>query len=131
MHAGNLANIIEVRNARIANADIWIRGNANEALTPIEEEIFAQLVYMTNDRFWFPVEQQRLLGIDGWEELDIAQFAAYLHASPRALRLWRSREESLAKYRGAIKPGERLTSDWVTRVESAIAAIERDAQGAR
>jgi len=127
MHASNHANVIEVRNARIASAEIWTKGNTNEELTPQEEEIYAQLVYMTNDRFWFAIEQQQLLGLGEGSRADVAEFAAYLHENPRARRLWRSREDRLAKYRGMIDPNERYTPDWITRVESAIAVFELEA----
>ena len=128
MHASNLANILEVRTARMSNAEIWIKGNANEELTPAEAEIYAQLVYMTNDRFWFAIEQQKLLGLDTWEDLDVANFAGYLHENPAARRVWRSREERLAKYRGMIYLEDDFTNNWISRVESAIAVFEREAE---
>ena len=127
MHASTLDNILEVRNAKIANANIWMKGNSGEELTTAEKEVYAQLVYMTNDRFWFAVREQQLLGLEEIGGLDIAQFASYLHENPRARRLWRSREGRLAKYRGMIRPNEELTSEWVTQVEAAIAVFERDA----
>ena len=62
MAASNLGNATEIRNARIANAEIWTKGNSNEELTPLEKEIYAQLVYMTNDRFYYAIQQQKLWG---------------------------------------------------------------------
>jgi hypothetical protein len=127
MHANNLANVIDVRNARIANAEIWAKGNANGELTPIEELIYAQLVYMTNERFWYAIEQFKLLGLDEGPSADIAQFSAFLHENPRARSLWRLREDQLAKYRGIIDPNERFTPGWIAQVETAIAKFEREA----
>jgi len=126
MHANDLGNTLDVRNAKIANAEIWIKGNAGEELTTVEEVIYAQLVYMTNDRFWYAVQEQRRLGLEKVDGLDVAEFASFLHENPKARRLWRFREERLAKYRGMIRPYEEVTSNWMTQVEAAIAVFERE-----
>ena len=127
MHANSLANVIEVRNAFIGNAEIWNRGNENDELTAAEERVYAQLVGIVNDRFYFGVQQQQALAFEEIAGLEVAVFAGFLHEHPRALQSWRSREERLARHRGMIHPDEAVTSEWVTRVESAIAVFERNA----
>ena len=127
MTSNALANIIEVRNSIIGNAEIWNKGNENKELTPVEEVIYAELVGLINDRFYFSVEQQELLAIEEFEGLDVAEFAGFLYENPRALHLWRAKEERLAKYRGIVRPNEQLTSEWITKVESALTKFERDA----
>ena len=73
------------------------------------------------------VEQQELLAIEEFEGLDVAEFAGFLYEHPRALHLWRAKEERLARYRGMVRPDEQLTSEWITKVESALTKFERDA----
>lgn len=131
MHANNLANILEVHNAMINNAEIWKKGNADSELTPAEEEIYARLVTITNDRFYFAVAQQEVLGLDEFDDVDVAVFAGFLHENHRALQVWRSREERLAEYRRQLRPDEQVTPNWTRRVESAIAAFERNVETRR
>ena len=116
---------IAMRNARIANAEIWIKGNANEELTPVEEEIYAQLVYMNNQRFWIISENVQLLGWDQWKDMPAADFAGFLYDKPLAQRLWRERNDRLARYRGVIIQDETTTPGWRARVESALAEFEQ------
>ncbi len=131
MYSNTLANLIEAHNAVISNAEIWSKGNANEELSPTEEVIYGQLVAITNDRFFFSVRQQNVLGMEEFRDLDVAQFAGFLYENSRARELWRSREQRLAKYRGMVRPDERLTSEWVASIESAVNLFERTAESDR
>lgn len=122
----NLATVIEVRKARIANAEIWIKGNSSEELTPVEQEIYAELVYMQNDLNWFFQAQQKALGNDEWKEIAEADLAAFLYKSPRARSLWNAREERLTTHRTLIRPD--FASSWQDRVEAAISVFEQAAE---
>lgn len=125
MNATVLANSMGESSAIIENADVWVRGNAGEELTPGEEAIFSRLVRNVNDRAYFAVQQQRLLGLGEVAALDIAEYAGYLHENPGGRRVWRDREASLQKYRGLVRPGEQVTSEWIEAVESNLAIFDR------
>jgi hypothetical protein len=127
MNAAVLANAIEGSNAIIANADIWVRGNAGEKLTPVEEAIFVHLVTNVNDRAYYGVQYQRLLGIDE-AEIDAADYAGFLYENPGARRVWREREANLQKYRGLVNPAEQITPEWIESVESNLAIFDREAE---
>ena len=123
------ANDVDLRNARIANAEIWIKGNASEELTTVEKEIYAQMVYMLNEKYWVIGEQNKLLGLDQWKGLAAADFAGFLHEKPLAQRLWRERNDRLRHYRGIASPNEATTPAWRNSVESALAKFEQSTAG--
>ena len=127
MLANDWANLLEVTNAKIDNAEVWIKGNTSQKMSPVEEEIFGQLVIMESTHFFYAIEQFGLLGLE-YEAASVAPLAAYFHENPQARRLWRSHEIRIAKYRGMLDPNEKFTPDWIDRVESAIAAFERQAE---
>lgn len=127
-NASELANAIQESSALMAYADTWVRGNAGEALTPVEQVVFRRLVRNVNDLAYFNVQQQRLLGRDDVAELDIAAYAGFLHENPGARRGWRTREENLQRYRRAANPDERITPGWIEAVEAYLAALERDGE---
>jgi len=127
MNAAVLANAIAGSNAIIANADIWVRGNVGEKLTPVEEAIFVHLVTNINDRAYYGVQHQRLLGI-ATADVDIADYAGFLYENPGARRVWRAREANLQKYRALINPDERTSPEWIEAVESKLAIFDRQGE---
>ncbi len=125
LNASILANRIEVNAAIIEHADIWERGNRGEELVGADAVIFSRQVLNLNDEAYYAVQQSLVWGRVDVADLDTAVFAAYLHESPGARRVWRSREDKLGYYRGLIDPDEQFTSDWIESVESKLAVYER------
>jgi uncharacterized protein YacL (UPF0231 family) len=68
----------EKNAAIIAEPDIWLRGNAGEALTDAEQIVFEHQVRNETDRAWFAVEQYKLIGYKDFLEGDYAEFALFL-----------------------------------------------------
>ncbi len=126
--ASELANALQQSDAAMAHADIWVKGNAGEELTRVEEAVFLHLVRNVNDLAYFGVQQQRWLGRDEVAELDVAAYAAFLYENPGARRVWRAREANLQRYRRVANPEEQVTSGWIEAVEFYLAAFERDAE---
>lgn len=125
-NASELANTMEVSDAIIAHADIWVRGNAGDELTSVEEVIFSRLVRNVNDLAYFGVQQERLLGLDEAAELEIATYAGFLYENPGARRVWRAREGNLQRYRRIADSEEQVTSNWIKSVEFYLAAFDQD-----
>src|SRR5210317_838447 len=67
MDANDLANLIEESNLIIENADVWVRGNADEELTPVESVIYERLIQITNNSFYSAIQQY--IGLVGTEEI--------------------------------------------------------------
>ena len=67
MDANDLANQIEESNLIIENADVWVRGNADEELTPVESVIYERLILITNNSFYSSIKQYT--GLLGSEEI--------------------------------------------------------------
>ena len=128
MNASALSNTLEESNAIIENVEIWIKGNAGEDLSAIEEVIFERLVLNFNDRYYFAVQQALALGLEEGAALDIATYAGFLFENPGALRVWRAKENSNMKYRSLADPNERITQDWVKAVEEMLIRI-REVEG--
>ena len=131
MDANDLANQIETSNLIIENADVWVRGNADEELTPVESVIYEQLIQITNNSFYSAIQQY--IGLVGTEEIRqvfIIEFAAFLYENPGAKRVWRAREERLKHYRGTINPEEQISSDWIELIELTIQSFEETAHAA-
>jgi hypothetical protein len=125
--ATELSNTIEESNIIVEHADVWIKGNAGEALTAVEEVVFSRLVQLVNDRAWYGAQQSRLLGLPGGPEIETAVFAGFLYDNPGARRVWRTREAKLQRYRTVAIPDEQLTPLWIGSVEHYLAAFERNA----
>jgi len=118
------SNQIEVNNAINAHPDVWVRGNAGNELEPKDAVIFSRQVANVNNYFYSTVEYSRLMGLD-WEDSDLSEFASYLYENPGARRVWREREDKLAKYRGIGDSGEQFTSGWIEDVEAKMEAFDR------
>lgn len=127
MNASNLANTIEAGNAIIENADVWVKGNAGDELTPDEWVIYMRLLQNVNNRFYASVSQLKSLGLEGVADVELVEWAAFLYENPGARRAWRSREESLRRYRGIVKPDEQVSSLWIDTIESIFTAFDKQA----
>jgi hypothetical protein len=131
MDANDLANQIEESNLIIENADVWVRGNADEELTPVESVIYERLILITNNSFYSGIQQYiGLVGSEEMREILIIEFAAFLYENPGARRVWRAHEEKLKHYRGIVNPEEQVTSDWIELIESTIRSFEETAHAA-
>ena len=124
-NASYIANRMEESALIIDNIEVWLRGNAGESLTDQEQEIYGQLLRNVNDGWYFAIEQQKLLDRDALIKLDVAAFAAFLRENPGAERVWRAREDWLARNRAIVASGEEVTSDWVELIETGIAELDR------
>ncbi len=125
LNASVLAYRLTVNAAIIEHPDIWERGNRGEELVDTDAVIFSRQVNNINEEAYYSVQQSLVWGRVDVADLDTAVFAAYLHESPGARRVWRSREDKLGYYRGLIDPDEQFTSDWIESVESKLAVYER------
>jgi len=131
MDANDLANQIEESNLMIENADVWVRGNADEELTPVESVIYERLIQITNNSFYSVIQQY--IGLVGSEEIRetfIVEFAAFLYENPGARRVWRAREERLKHYKETVNPEDQVSSDWIELIESTIRSFEETAHAA-
>lgn len=125
MQATGFSNMIEVRANIMDHADIWQRGNSDAELTPTEAVIYQQMVLLENERIFHAIQQFEALGLEEYVPLDSAALAGFLYENPRARQVWQAHEARLEKYRGMVSPGSQFTSEWVQKIESAIAAIEQ------
>lgn len=131
MNANNLANTIEASNAIIENADIWVKGNAGNELSPVESVIYMRLLQNVNNRFYSSVSQLKGLGLADVADVEVVEFAAFLHLNPGAKRFWRSRENQLKQYRGIVSPDEEVTSLWIDTIESMFTSFDEHAGSAQ
>jgi len=131
MGANVHANEIEARNLMIENADVWVRGNAGEELTPVESVVYERLIEIVNNSYYTAQEQYlEIMGVEDIDPLTVIEFAAFLYENPGARRVWRAREERLRHYRGFVSPEEQITSAWVELIESTMRSFEGTAHAA-
>jgi hypothetical protein len=97
-----VANQIAADDAIAAHADVFVRGNAGEELSPQEMAIFAGQVRNLADITWHMIEVDREMGHDEWVETDVVEFALYLYNNPGAYEVWLRREEDMDRYRTLV-----------------------------
>jgi len=115
------ANEIEVDQAFIEHAEIWSRGNAEEALNDHEDEVFRRLIKLRNDYYYYSLSSARALGLlDGGESIIIVQLASWLNEHPRAKSLWLEREANLQSDRRRLNPDLPETHPWAELVEDTM-----------
>ena len=121
-----VANQIAANDAIAEHPDVFLRGNAGEDLSPEEMAIYTSQVGNLANITWHIIEVGREMGQDDWADVDVVEFALYLHENPGAYAVWLQREEDLARYRALVNPVPTEAQDWIDTVHAAMAKIEED-----
>ena len=124
LRMSNVANKIAINNAIIENAEIWVKGNEGQELSPTEMAVYTRLVNNIND-YLFEYHLTLPLIDPGTEEQVLGMLAGFLHDNPGAYTVWRDRERRINFYRTSIDPSETITSEWVDAIESRMAILEK------
>jgi len=124
LRMSNVANKVAINNAIIENAEIWIKGNEGQELSPTEMAVYTRLVNNIND-YLFEYHLTLPLIDPGTEEQVLSLLAGFLHDNPGAYTVWREREHRINFYRRSIDPGETITNEWVDAIESRMAILEK------
>jgi hypothetical protein len=127
LRMSNVANKFAINSAIIENADIWVKGNEGQELSPVEMAIYRRLVNNIND-YLFEYHLTLPLIDPGTEEQVLAMLAGFLHDNPGAYAVWLDRERRINFYRTAIDPSETITTEWVDAIESRMAILKQNRQ---
>ena len=86
-----VASLIEARNAKFEDADIWLRGNAGEELDSVESFIYQELLDTKWVRAYWQSQSEIRLGSTG--EIPLHDFAWFLYKNPGARTAWEDNAE--------------------------------------
>jgi len=115
------AQLSEVRGRFMEHAEVWMKGNAGEALSAPECFVFGELVAVKNSHHFFSFMRStvREAGLEG---VHVSEMARFLHQYPMAYPTWRSQQESmsLAQLRTGVTPDP----GWARAVIEAVAVLE-------
>jgi len=92
-----LVDEIEWVNLVSQYRDIWIRGNRGDDLSELETSTYRDLASIKASLAYFRYRQLERLGMAG--EINVADFATYLHLNPGARIEWNRSEARYQKYR--------------------------------
>lgn len=97
---------IELQTFLSQNADVWVRGKADEPLSPVESAVFESLVRAVNDSAVFTfLSLQEIFGDDfAYISPALSDFSVFLWENPGARRVWEEREERMIKHRNILNP---------------------------
>ena len=120
----SLGGRIDQNLSIIANGEIWAKGNSGQELDGTEQEIFSKMVENQHWAAWSGWRSARRLDLPTSEQISTADFAAYLHANPGALKAWR---EFIGKRESArvILVDDYQDNNFVTVIETEVAELER------
>ena len=106
------------------NADVWVKGNAGDDLSPAESAIYYELIAVINTRWVVAESQASRLGRTDIADLIRRDWAAFLHQNPGAREVWLSREDKLIKYRNLLAPDAEDFSSWRDAIQSDLATLD-------
>ncbi len=92
-----------IANQAIANnADIWVRGCANDSLSAIEIAIFEAMIEDRNELAFYRVNRYYNLNDALSAKVLEADFIGFLHRNPGARQVWRDHEEVMIANRRVL-----------------------------
>ena len=124
LRMSNVANKFAINSAIIENAEIWVKGNEGQELSPVEMAVYRRLVNNIND-YLFEYHLTLPLIDPGTEEQVLGLLAGFLYDNPGAYAVWLDRERRINFYRTSIDPSETITTEWVDAIESRMAILEK------
>jgi len=125
MRASMVANSVAINNSIIENANIWVRGNEGQELSPVEQAAYDRLVLNVND-YYFQVRQTFLVIEPEWETHILTDFAGFLYDHPGAYQSWINREHKMNAHRHSVDPSEEVGTEWVEAIESKLAILKQN-----
>jgi hypothetical protein len=106
--------------------DVWLRGCANDSLSPEELIIFKAMVINKNDVTFYRIIKSMRLKETGTSQSDWADFVGFLHDNPGARKVWAEREETLISYREELNiPG---VNTWYLDIQAKLEELDRQAE---
>ena len=92
-----------IANQTIANnADIWLRGCANDSLSNKEMVIFKAMIEDKNELAFYRVNRYYKLNDELSAKVIEADFIGFLHRNPGAREVWRNHEEGIISNRKGL-----------------------------
>ncbi len=111
----------EMRSRFMEHADVWIKGNAGDELSPSERFIFDELVAVKSTQHFFTFRRLMARGT-GRERVQVSEMARFFHQYPAAYRSWRSHQESVLLTRRRL--GTPWDDRWTRAVDESVAVLE-------
>lgn len=120
----SLGGRIDQNISIIANGEVWAKGKSGQDLDETEQAIFSKIVENQHWVAWSGWRSARRLDLPTSEQISTADFAAYLHANPGALKAWR---EYIGKRESARKilVNEYQDNNFVSVIEAKVSELER------
>ena len=126
----NSSDQIALRLAIGQNSEIWIKGNAEESLTPSEEMTYENLIMAYNANVFSSFLQSYILtNTIAEESVSVASLAYFLYENPGAYAKWEeleqghsaSRERLISNYEPSIgEEYQRVVREYVARLKERI-----------
>ena len=118
----SVSSNVEIHVGQNEYADIWVRGNADEDLTRIEESIYGNLLRDRTNRAFFQSNAYRRLGSDA--DIPTSTFIMFLHQNPGARSRWLKNNAELISNRKALFPGYE-PSAWGLSVHAGLNRLDQ------
>jgi len=107
------------------HSDVWVQGNAQEAMNDADAAVFENLVIALNDSTWSNFQQT--LQIEGEESAItfLHDFSLFLYHHPGARQAWSRREANLKRTRIILGSDTNGTSLYVDTILSGLNELDR------
>jgi len=119
-----LENRIEAVGQINGHVNVWVRGLAAEELSVDDAAVFENLLVNINDIAFFTAMNHFNFGSSEDAQVNIVDFAIFLHRNPGARRVWEAREARLAEGRAVIEIANVDDEDDLPYVELVMQALD-------
>ena len=113
---------METRSEINANADVWTKGNAGEALNRAEFAIYENLIRNANTQAFWTWATQRRVGLSGGPGR--ADFSGFLFRNPAAREVWEALKVDEEFFRSALLD-DRNPSEFSDLVQTDLETLDQ------
>lgn len=112
-------------NQNIVNyPDIWVKGCANDSLSPEEAVIFRAMIDDKNALFLYKVSKAIKLGDPATMSVEMADFVDFLYRNPGARAVWSEMEETLVLGRQKQNVPY-VAGDWYQGIKAGLEKLDQ------